>query len=128
MGPDASTRSDELLLRNTYINAETRQARAAPTPKPDRRGRRLTWADDQQANGEIFTIDREGPYTTRKTILLLPTVRPLGGQWAAARIQRAWRLRQFARKAVGFVHSLDWLQRHNMLYGTELAEQDDLER
>jgi len=53
---------------------------------------------------------------------------------AARRIQRAWKLSRwrrvfvaYCRRDLGWVGSLDWLQRHNMLYGTELAEQEDLD-
>eukprot|EP00930_Biecheleria_cincta_P055852 TRINITY_DN42103_c0_g1_i1.p1 TRINITY_DN42103_c0_g1~~TRINITY_DN42103_c0_g1_i1.p1 ORF type:complete len:660 (-),score=50.50 TRINITY_DN42103_c0_g1_i1:228-2186(-) len=53
---------------------------------------------------------------------------------AAIRIQRAWKLNRwrrlfvaYCRRDLGWVGSLDWLQRHNMLYGTELAEQEDLD-
>eukprot|EP00931_Biecheleriopsis_adriatica_P065664 TRINITY_DN40155_c0_g1_i1.p1 TRINITY_DN40155_c0_g1~~TRINITY_DN40155_c0_g1_i1.p1 ORF type:complete len:717 (+),score=117.00 TRINITY_DN40155_c0_g1_i1:114-2264(+) len=53
---------------------------------------------------------------------------------AAKRIQRAWKLSRwrrvfiaYSRRDLGWVGSLDWLQRHNMLYGTELAEQEDLD-
>lgn len=53
---------------------------------------------------------------------------------AAIRIQRAWKLNRwrrlfvaYCRRDLGWVGSLEWLQRHNMLYGTELAEQEDLD-
>jgi len=52
---------------------------------------------------------------------------------AASRIQRNWRLRQWRRKFVdysqnecGWVGSLEWLQHHNLLYGTELADAEDV--
>eukprot|EP00928_Gymnodinium_smaydae_P017871 TRINITY_DN16825_c0_g1_i1.p1 TRINITY_DN16825_c0_g1~~TRINITY_DN16825_c0_g1_i1.p1 ORF type:complete len:803 (-),score=57.09 TRINITY_DN16825_c0_g1_i1:47-2455(-) len=52
---------------------------------------------------------------------------------AAARIQRAWRIsrwrRSFVRyseRSVGWVGTLDWLQHHNLLYGTELADPEDV--
>jgi len=52
---------------------------------------------------------------------------------AACRIQRAWRVHRwrwhftdFSERHVGWVGSLDWLQRHNMLYGTELADEEDV--
>jgi len=55
-------------------------------------------------------------------------------QFAASRIQRAWRIsrwrRAFALHAehqAGWVGSLDWLHRNNMIYGTEAAEQEDEE-
>lgn len=54
---------------------------------------------------------------------------------AAARIQRAWKINRWRRKfvdfserEVGWVGSLTWLQRHNRLYGTELADQKDIDR
>lgn len=52
---------------------------------------------------------------------------------AAARIQRAWRVSSWRRRFVdfserdlGWVGSLRWLQEHRCLYGTELAEQEDV--
>jgi len=53
--------------------------------------------------------------------------------WAAGRIQRAWKIYRWRRRFVDFsesqlnwVGSLEWLQRHNMLYGTELADNEDV--
>lgn len=52
---------------------------------------------------------------------------------AATRIQRAWKLHLWRRKFVdysqrenGWVGSLEWLQKHNLLYGTELADAEDV--
>mmetsp|Transcript_122713 Transcript_122713/g.194375 ORF Transcript_122713/g.194375 Transcript_122713/m.194375 type:complete len:614 (+) Transcript_122713:84-1925(+) len=52
---------------------------------------------------------------------------------AACRIQRAWRMSRwrrnfisFSRCEVGWLGTLDWLQRHNLLYGTELADAEDV--
>eukprot|EP00418_Pyrodinium_bahamense_P036163 CAMPEP_0179202448 /NCGR_PEP_ID=MMETSP0796-20121207/100840_1 /TAXON_ID=73915 /ORGANISM="Pyrodinium bahamense, Strain pbaha01" /LENGTH=601 /DNA_ID=CAMNT_0020907169 /DNA_START=105 /DNA_END=1907 /DNA_ORIENTATION=- len=52
---------------------------------------------------------------------------------AAARIQRAWKVSRWRRtfvayseQKVGWVGSLEWLQQRNMLYGTELAEPEDV--
>lgn len=54
--------------------------------------------------------------------------------FAASRIQRAWRISRwrrafalFAEHQAGWVGSLDWLHRNNMIYGTEVAEQEDEE-
>ncbi|CAK9050061.1 unnamed protein product, partial [Durusdinium trenchii] len=66
---------------------------------------------------------------------LPPPVKRLAPQhWAASRIQRAWKISRWRRvfivdckRDLGWLGSLDWLQRHNMLYGTELAETEDLE-
>lgn len=51
---------------------------------------------------------------------------------AAARIQRAWRISNWRRKFVslsvnqlGWLGSLAWLQEQNLLYGTELADEED---
>jgi len=51
---------------------------------------------------------------------------------AAARIQRAWKVSRwrrifvdFSEREVGWVGSLAWLQHRNMLYGTELADDQD---
>merc|ERR1712194_72233 len=56
----------------------------------------------------------------------------LGGQWAASRIQRAWRLKcwrrdfeHFCETRLDYVGSLSWLQKRQRLYGTELAEPSD---
>lgn len=53
--------------------------------------------------------------------------------FAAARIQRAWKLSRWRRRFVdfsenelGWVGSLDWLQHQNLLYGTELADPEDV--
>mmetsp|Transcript_112987 Transcript_112987/g.258786 ORF Transcript_112987/g.258786 Transcript_112987/m.258786 type:complete len:688 (+) Transcript_112987:113-2176(+) len=53
---------------------------------------------------------------------------------AAIRIQRAWRLRQwrlgfvrYSERRVGWLGSLEWLQAHNLIYGTELADPSDTE-
>lgn len=53
---------------------------------------------------------------------------------AAARIQRCWKLHQWRQKFVNYsvrenawLGSLEWLQKHNLLYGTELADQEDVE-
>mmetsp|Transcript_7425 Transcript_7425/g.16355 ORF Transcript_7425/g.16355 Transcript_7425/m.16355 type:complete len:820 (+) Transcript_7425:62-2521(+) len=53
--------------------------------------------------------------------------------YAATRIQRAWRVNHWRRKfmdfserEVGWVGTLDWLQRHCLLYGTELADPEDI--
>lgn len=52
---------------------------------------------------------------------------------AAARIQRAWKVHNWRRQFVdysehqnGWVGSLDWLQQNNLLYGTELADSEDV--
>jgi hypothetical protein len=52
---------------------------------------------------------------------------------AACRIQRAWKVSRWRRKfidfserEIGWVGSLDWLQHHNLLYGTELADPEDV--
>jgi len=51
---------------------------------------------------------------------------------AAARIQRAWKVSRWRRAFVdysaqqGWVGSLSWLQQRNMLYGTELADDEDV--
>jgi hypothetical protein len=52
---------------------------------------------------------------------------------AACRIQRAWKVSRWRRKFIGFseheigwVGTLDWLQQHNLLYGTELADPEDV--
>lgn len=61
-----------------------------------------------------------------------PSKRP-ALHWAAGRIQRAWRIHRWHRTFVNFsekecnwVGSLEWLQKQNMLYGTELADEDDV--
>jgi len=53
--------------------------------------------------------------------------------WAAGRIQRAWKIHRwrrqfvkFSERQVGWVGSLEWLQIHNLLYGTELADSEDV--
>lgn len=53
--------------------------------------------------------------------------------WAAGRIQRAWKIHRWRRRFVDFserqlrwVGSLEWLQQQNMLYGTELADSEDV--
>jgi len=53
--------------------------------------------------------------------------------YAASRIQRVWKLNRWRRQfvsfsahTVGWVGSLEWLQQRNMLYGTELADQEDV--
>eukprot|EP00930_Biecheleria_cincta_P049266 TRINITY_DN344_c2_g1_i1.p1 TRINITY_DN344_c2_g1~~TRINITY_DN344_c2_g1_i1.p1 ORF type:complete len:725 (+),score=91.25 TRINITY_DN344_c2_g1_i1:55-2175(+) len=52
--------------------------------------------------------------------------------YAAARIQRAWRISNWRRKFIdhsvnqlGWLGSLAWLQQQNLLYGTELADEED---
>lgn len=52
---------------------------------------------------------------------------------AACRIQRAWKVSRWRRKFIdfseretGWVGTLDWLQHHNLLYGTELADPEDV--
>lgn len=52
---------------------------------------------------------------------------------AACRIQRAWKISRWRRKfldfsehEVGWVGTLDWLQQQNLLYGTELADPEDV--
>jgi len=52
---------------------------------------------------------------------------------AAARIQRAWKIGRwrrrfvdFSERDVGWLGRLDWLQHHNLLYGTELADPEDV--
>ena len=64
----------------------------------------------------------------------MPGDPPRGAHWATAKIQRAWRIHCWRRRFLAFgrghlkwVGSLDWLQRHNRLYGTELAEEEDQE-
>jgi len=53
---------------------------------------------------------------------------------ASAKIARMWSVYCFRKSFVHYgaqkldwVGSLDWLQRHNRLYGTEIAEQYDLD-
>jgi len=55
--------------------------------------------------------------------------------FAAARIQRSWKISRwrrrfvdFSERQIGWVGSLSWLQSHNRLYGTELATAKDVER
>lgn len=52
---------------------------------------------------------------------------------AACRIQRAWRISRwrrmfiaFSEQEVGWVGTLTWLQQNNQLYGTELADSEDV--
>lgn len=52
---------------------------------------------------------------------------------AACRIQRAWRVSNwrrrftnFSEKEIGWLGTLDWLQHQNLLYGTELADPEDV--
>eukprot|EP00929_Paragymnodinium_shiwhaense_P013025 TRINITY_DN120889_c0_g1_i1.p1 TRINITY_DN120889_c0_g1~~TRINITY_DN120889_c0_g1_i1.p1 ORF type:complete len:966 (-),score=196.44 TRINITY_DN120889_c0_g1_i1:109-2958(-) len=52
---------------------------------------------------------------------------------AATRIQRAWKIQRwrrcfynFSERQARWVGSLDWLQHHNLLYGTELADSEDI--
>jgi len=53
--------------------------------------------------------------------------------WLANKIQRAWRTYCWRSRFVaygeklGWVGTLDWLQKHNFLYGTELAEPEDIQ-
>lgn len=60
------------------------------------------------------------------------TKRERCGHYAAYRIQRVWRLYKwrklfvhFSEYNVGWLGTIDWLKRHNFLYGTELAEPCD---
>mmetsp|Transcript_204 Transcript_204/g.540 ORF Transcript_204/g.540 Transcript_204/m.540 type:complete len:812 (-) Transcript_204:130-2565(-) len=53
--------------------------------------------------------------------------------YAACRIQRAWKIHHwrrlfltFSESSAGWVGTLDWLQRHCLLYGTELADPEDI--
>jgi len=69
----------------------------------------------------------DGSLNTSKRARVVPV------HFAAARIQRKWRLYQWRRKFVdysqrecGWVGSLEWLQHHNLLYGTELADSEDV--
>lgn len=57
----------------------------------------------------------------------------LARHYKAARIQRAWRISrwrrlfvQYSRVTVQWLGSLSWLQQHNKLYGTELADAKDV--
>lgn len=59
---------------------------------------------------------------------------PMAIHYAAARIQRVWRLSRwrrlfisFSAHKVGWVGSIEWLRNRNMLYGTELAEPEDVD-
>lgn len=59
---------------------------------------------------------------------------PMAIHHAAARIQRVWRLSRWRRSfisfsahKVGWVGSIEWLRNRNMLYGTELAEPEDVD-
>jgi len=52
---------------------------------------------------------------------------------AACRIQRAWKVSRwrrrfvdFSEREIGWVGTLDWLQHNNLLYGTELADPEDV--
>uniref|UniRef100_A0A7S4RCB3 Uncharacterized protein n=1 Tax=Alexandrium monilatum TaxID=311494 RepID=A0A7S4RCB3_9DINO len=52
---------------------------------------------------------------------------------AASRIQQSWRVHKWRRRfvehsarEVGWLGSLEWLQRHSLLYGTELADSEDV--
>mmetsp|Transcript_57718 Transcript_57718/g.129441 ORF Transcript_57718/g.129441 Transcript_57718/m.129441 type:complete len:806 (+) Transcript_57718:45-2462(+) len=52
--------------------------------------------------------------------------------YAASRIQRAWKIHHwrrlfldFSASSAGWVGTLEWLQRHCLLYGTELADPED---
>lgn len=80
------------------------------------------------------TIDRaqsagDKPAETGTTSMSKP-LRPV--HHAAARIQRAWRISSWRRKFIdlsvnqlGWLGSLSWLQEQNLLYGTELADEED---
>lgn len=78
---------------------------------------------------------RRGRRSHSKKTEALPVASKLSPKhFAAGRIQRAWKISRWRRvftadckRDLGWLGSLDWLQRHNMLYGTELAETEDLE-
>ncbi|KAF4677744.1 EF-hand domain (C-terminal) containing [Perkinsus chesapeaki] len=62
----------------------------------------------------------------------LPRTPRLGRNYRASRIQRSWKLWRFRRAFerysidyVGYLASLNWLRKHNMLYGIELADSTD---
>eukprot|EP00930_Biecheleria_cincta_P037930 TRINITY_DN26071_c0_g1_i1.p1 TRINITY_DN26071_c0_g1~~TRINITY_DN26071_c0_g1_i1.p1 ORF type:complete len:688 (-),score=70.93 TRINITY_DN26071_c0_g1_i1:335-2398(-) len=68
----------------------------------------------------------KGPGVSRPSGPLRPV------HFAAARIQRAWRISNWRRrfvevsaKQLGWLGSLAWLQEKNLLYGTELADAED---
>lgn len=70
---------------------------------------------------------RSGNKTRRRSRPFAPI------HFAAARIQRAWKVNKWRRTFVDFsvreidwLGSLEWLQRRNMLYGTELADEEDV--
>ena len=56
----------------------------------------------------------------------------VASHYRAYRIQRAWRLHKWRTNFKkygenrGWVGTLDWLQKHKLLYGTELAEPEDV--
>ncbi|KAF4671199.1 molybdenum cofactor biosynthesis protein [Perkinsus olseni] len=75
---------------------------------------------------------RGGEASTQGGQRELPRTPRLGRSFRASRIQRSWKLWYFRRAferysidCVGFLASLNWLRKHNMLYGIELADPSD---
>ncbi|KAF4695920.1 molybdenum cofactor biosynthesis protein [Perkinsus olseni] len=87
---------------------------------------------DDAENTAFETRLQGGEASTQGGQRELPRTPRLGRSFRASRIQRSWKLWYFRRAferysidCVGFLASLNWLRRHNMLYGIELADPSD---
>jgi len=89
--------------------------------------KRITRRPSRPSRGSTAPRQASGP-----RILTQPKRRTGPVNIAAGTIQRAWKVYRwrrsfvdFSEKQVRWVGSLEWLQRHNLLYGTELADEED---
>jgi len=103
--------------------------RAAKTIQRFWRCRHLERRKRQQ--GSIMVARERAPRSGNNTRRRSRPFAPV--HYAAARIQRSWKVSKWRRTFVEFsvgevdwLGSLEWLQRRNMLYGTELADDEDV--
>jgi len=90
------------------------------------------WKTDVQSVASILRSAADtGSAATLNTAVEQPKVACF--HFAATRIQRAWRVHAWrsalirAGEALGWVGSLSWLRQNGLLYGTELAEDWDMD-
>lgn len=128
---------------NEYVNAVTkvqrfwrretgrRRRRTDALPSSAAAPRQSRGAASRSSGRDSY---RESSWGRRSSRLLGRDGRPFVAiHHAACRIQRAWRVSRwrrrfldFAEREIGWVGTLDWLQHHNLLYGTELADPEDV--
>ncbi|CAJ1370568.1 unnamed protein product [Effrenium voratum] len=131
LAPPGIALSIDGTIARAYLKGYSPSAVAAGRIQRAWRRRRMRMG--KKVDKESFTqVFSDILMEIRKKKQLVPKLHP--EHHSACRIQRAWKMSRWRRvfvtdckRDLGWLGSLDWLQRHSMLYGTELAEPEDLD-